>query len=80
MANDLLTIPSSTVTSESAFSASKRVLSDRMCKLSKKYVEASVCLKDWYDAIDRLQNLNLNNESVDDEISTSTGTEASTND
>ena len=54
MARDLLTIPTSTVALEFAYSAGKRVLSDRRCKLSKKSVEVFVYLKDWYDAVDRL--------------------------
>ena len=46
MEKDLLMILASTVVSESAFFAGKRVLSDRRCKLSEKSVEISVCLKD----------------------------------
>ena len=79
MAKDLLTIPASTVASESAFSAGKRVLSDRRCRLSEKSVEASVCLKNWYDAVDRLQGLNLKSDTEDDETaSTSTDTRTET--
>ena len=74
MAKDLLTIPMSTVVSKSIFSAGKRVLSDKRCKLSEKSVEASVYLKDWYDAVNHLQGLNLNDRSEDkDTTSTTTG-------
>ena len=77
MVKNLLMILASTVALESAFSAGKRVLSDRICKLSEKSVEASICLKDCYDAVDRLQSLNLNDESDDDETTTSMETGAS---
>ena len=72
MVKDLLTIPAFTVVSESTFSTGKRVLSDRICKLSEKSMEASICLKNWYDVANRIQNLKLNNESgeEDDTIST----------
>ena len=73
MTKDLLTILVSTVASESAFSTRKRVLSDKRYKLSEKSVEASMCLKDWYDAVDRLHWLNLKEESEDD-ATTSTST------
>ena len=46
MIKDLLTIPAFTVASEYTFSASKRILSNRMCKLSKKSIEVFVYLKD----------------------------------
>ena len=77
MAKDLLTIPASTVASESAFSVGKRVLSDKRCKLSEKSVEASICLKNWYDAVDHLQRLSLNDKS-EDEDTTSTSTRTGT--
>jgi len=59
IAKDLLTIPASTVASESAFSAGKRVITDRRSRLSDESVEASVCLKDWYDAEDRATALKI---------------------
>ena len=71
IAKDLLTISPSTVALESAFSTSKRILNDKKCKLLVKSVEAFVCLKDWYDAVNRLQGLSLNKE-LEDEDTTST--------
>ena len=73
MAKDLLTILASIVASESAFSIGKRVLSDKRYKLSEKSVEASVFLKDWYNAVNHFQGLSLNDES-DDKNTASTST------
>ena len=56
---------------ESVFSVGRRILSNRRCNLLEKYVEAFVYLKDWYDAVDHLQILNLTSELEDDETSTS---------
>lgn len=56
MARDLLTIPASTVASESCFSAGGRVLSEKMTSLSPNTVEALICLKDWALANSRMQD------------------------
>ena len=69
-AKDLLTIPTSTVASESGFSTSKRVLNNKRYKLSEKLVEASIYLKDWYDIADRIQNLKLNDKSGEEDETT----------
>ncbi|XP_022023193.1 zinc finger BED domain-containing protein RICESLEEPER 2 isoform X2 [Helianthus annuus] len=47
MARDFLTIPVSTVASESTFSASGRVLNEHRSSLGKDTVEALICTKDW---------------------------------
>ena len=47
MARDFLTIPISTVASESTFSASGRVLDQHRSSLSKETLEALICTKDW---------------------------------
>nr|XP_043615804.1 zinc finger BED domain-containing protein RICESLEEPER 2-like [Erigeron canadensis] len=47
MAQDFLTIPISTVASESTFSASGRVLKKHRSSLAKDIVEALICTKDW---------------------------------
>ena len=67
MTKYLLIILTFTVALVSTFLAGSRVLNDKSCKLSEKFVEASVCLKYWYDAVDLLQNLNLKDESEDEE-------------
>ncbi|KAF7129369.1 hypothetical protein RHSIM_Rhsim10G0105800 [Rhododendron simsii] len=50
MARDLLTPPVSTVASESAFSAGKRVLDERRSRLPPDILDCLICLKDWEDA------------------------------
>ena len=47
MARDILTIPISTVISESAFSTSGRILDAFRSSLSPKTVEALVCSQNW---------------------------------
>ena len=56
MARDLLTPPMSTVASESCFSAGKRVLNDKRSRMNQRTLQMCICLKDWLDAEDRLQN------------------------
>lgn len=47
MARDFLAIPLSTVSSESAFSCSGRILGDHRSSLTPEMLEALVCAKDW---------------------------------
>jgi hypothetical protein len=56
MARDLLTIPASTVASESCFSAGGRVVSEKRASLSPSTIEALICLKDWNLAKSRKQD------------------------
>jgi hAT family C-terminal dimerisation region len=56
MTCDILTVPISTVASESCFSAVNRVLTDKRTRLGERVFEALVLLKDWYDAESRLQD------------------------
>jgi hAT family C-terminal dimerisation region len=53
---NIYAVPVSTVPSESAFSASNRVLTDDRNRLGNKTFEMLVCLKDWLDAEVRDQN------------------------
>ncbi|KAM5575092.1 zinc finger BED domain-containing protein DAYSLEEPER-like [Rosa sericea] len=55
MARDLLTIPASTVASESCFSVGGRIVSERRASLSPNTIEALICLKDWSLAKSRMQ-------------------------
>ncbi|GJU53751.1 zinc finger BED domain-containing protein RICESLEEPER 2 [Tanacetum coccineum] len=56
MAHDLLAVQSSTVASESAFSTSGRIISERRSRLTPESVEVCVCLKDYLDGVDRVQH------------------------
>ena len=56
MARDLLAVQASTVASESAFSVSGRIISDRRTRLTCESVEVCVCLKDYLDGVDRIQH------------------------
>ncbi|KMT19294.1 hypothetical protein BVRB_1g013000 [Beta vulgaris subsp. vulgaris] len=47
LARDLLTIPVSTVASESAFSLSGKIISPNRSSLKPKTVQALVCIQDW---------------------------------
>jgi hypothetical protein len=53
MARDLLTPPTSTVASESGFSAKNKVLTEKRTRLNE---ESLMCLKDWNDARKRIQD------------------------
>ncbi|GJR18556.1 zinc finger BED domain-containing protein RICESLEEPER 2 [Tanacetum coccineum] len=56
MARDLLTVQASMVASESAFSISGRIISERRLRLTPESVEVCVCLKDYLDREDRVQH------------------------
>jgi len=47
MARDVMSVPISTVASESAFSVSGRVLDQYRSALKPENVEALVCARDW---------------------------------
>ncbi|GJT76869.1 zinc finger BED domain-containing protein RICESLEEPER 2-like protein [Tanacetum coccineum] len=57
MARDLLTVQTSTVASESAFSVSGRVISPRRTKLTLVAVEVCICLKDHIDSVEKIQRI-----------------------
>ena len=55
LARDVLAVPVSTVSSESAFSTTGRIIEERRRRLSPEMVEILTCTKDW-EALDaRLQ-------------------------
>ncbi|KAL2499708.1 Zinc finger BED domain-containing protein DAYSLEEPER [Abeliophyllum distichum] len=56
IARDLLTLPVSTVASESAFSTGGRMLTDMRSRLKPDILESLMCLKDWEDAELQIQD------------------------
>ncbi|KAL2930923.1 putative AC transposase [Bienertia sinuspersici] len=50
IAKDILAIPTSTIASESAFSAGRSVLDEKRSRLSSESIEMCVCKKDWDQA------------------------------
>ena len=57
MAKDILTIPVSTISSESTFSMTGRIIKERRRKLKPEMVEMLTCIKDWEAAEARLQHM-----------------------
>lgn len=59
IARDVLSIPVSTVASESAFSTSGRVVTPHRSRLHPKTIEALMCARSWLLAQESEGNLNL---------------------
>ncbi|KAE8696003.1 Cyclin-D2-1 [Hibiscus syriacus] len=68
MARDLLTVQASTVASESAFSVSGRVISQRRSRLSPESVEVCICLKDYLDGAARKQHITTLEDAIDADL------------
>ncbi|CAL2255320.1 unnamed protein product [Prunus armeniaca] len=66
MARDLLTIPASTVASESCFSAGGRVVSKKWASLSPNTIEALICLKVWALEDSRKQDAAENEQQAEE--------------
>jgi hypothetical protein len=56
MAKDILTVPVSTISSESTFSMTGRIIEERRRRLNAETVEWLTCIKDWEMAEARLQH------------------------
>jgi hypothetical protein len=56
LAKDVLTVPASTISSESTFSLAGRVLEEHRRRLTTDMVEALSCIKDWELADKHMQN------------------------
>jgi hypothetical protein len=57
LAKDILVVPASTIASESAFSAGRRVLDEKRSSLAPDVVKICVCKKDWDQADKRQQGM-----------------------
>ena len=57
MAKDILTVPVSTISSESTFSMTSRIIKERRRKLKPEMVEMLTCIKDWEVVEARLQHM-----------------------
>ena len=55
MAKDILTVPVSTISSESTFSMTGRIIEERRRNLKHEMVEMLTLIKDWEAAEARLQ-------------------------
>jgi hypothetical protein len=75
MARDIMSVPVSTVSSESCFSCTSRILEDRRRRLLPEHVEMLTCIKDWelgatreqhtpedIDLVDAFKNLYLDEQ------------------
>ena len=65
MARDLFSVQATSVASESAFSTSGRVLSNRRTRLTPASLEMCICLKDHLDAIKRRQHKSSLEDSME---------------
>ncbi|GJV17680.1 zinc finger BED domain-containing protein RICESLEEPER 2 [Tanacetum coccineum] len=65
MAMDIISVQATSVTSESAFSTSGRVLLIRRTRLTLASLEMCICLKDHLDAQERKQNKSSLEYAVD---------------
>lgn len=57
LAKDIFTVPVSTISSESTFSTTGRIIEERRRRLNPETVEALTCIKDWKNAESRLQHM-----------------------
>ena len=67
IAKDILAIPTSTVASESTFSAGKRVLDEKRSRLAPHSIQICVCKKDWDQAEVRMQGERNDDDQDDDD-------------
>ena len=67
MAKDILTVPVSTISSESMFSMTGRIIEERRRRLKSETVEWLTCIKDWELAEARLQH-NVEDKELEDEF------------
>lgn len=68
IAKDILAVPASSVASESAFSAGRRVLDEKRSRLTPESIQICVCKKDWDQAERRTQGLKQDEDDEDDPV------------
>ena len=68
IAKDILAVPASSVASESAFSAGRRVLDEKRSRLTPESIQICVCKKDWDQAERRTQGLKEDEDDEDDPV------------
>jgi len=56
IAKDILACPPSTVATESAFSAGRRILDGKRAALTPSMIKVLICLRDWQMAYNRSQD------------------------
>lgn len=71
MARDVLTIPVSTVASDSAFDIGPQVISADLSSLKSKMIQALVCLQDWISASDKTRGSGSPEIRTEDDSSSS---------
>ena len=62
LARDILTVPVSTVSSESVFSTAGRIIEERRTSLTIDMVEVLTCLRDWEHAEQKSQHTTHNED------------------
>ena len=65
MARDILSVPVSTVSLESCFSLTGRIIEERRRRLSPETVEMLTCIKDWELGEKRKQHV-VDNQELED--------------
>jgi hypothetical protein len=65
MARDIMAVPVSTVSSESCFSLTGRILEERRRRLLPEHVEMLTCIKDWDQARRKAQHTVVDKELVE---------------
>jgi hypothetical protein len=65
MARDIMSVPVSTVSSESCFSLTGRIIEERRQRLLPEHVEMLACIKDWELGDKRMQHC-VDNKELED--------------
>ena len=67
IARDVLVVPASTIASESAFSAGKRVLDEQRGRLDPESLKMIICKRDWDRAKNRIQGREYQEDDDEDD-------------